>query len=231
MQPALDPWAAQAAATDPQFAHLLGMQMRPGQDIGGLHVTFYVHAVLNPRKTAEAGRPIYDEKDYIRIHTAGDSTTRVEHEVTNDEKEKFSDQYSRWKAGRAAGASGTPCSILASTSPPVLNLAQVRELAEKPFYVTTVEQLAAMSDAACILLQGWGPQARGGALRFLELAKEKEPQVKLQRELQARDEQIAALKAQMAALEEKLTAPPTTSAPAVNAAPAQNVQPPAARPR
>ena len=46
------------------------------QENGAL-VEFYRDAIQNNFKSAEAGRPIFDEKDFVRIQTPGDTRTVI----------------------------------------------------------------------------------------------------------------------------------------------------------
>ena len=107
-----------------------------------LHVTFYTRPVLNAVKSAEAGRRVFDEVDYIKIHTPGSQLCNIDAPITaGTYLKRFGDKYNKWKAGQKELVSGTPLEAF-----PLL-LGKVGLCAElKAMNIHTVEQLAALSD-------------------------------------------------------------------------------------
>jgi hypothetical protein len=114
-----------------------------------LSVKFFLHPRLNPKKTKEAGREIYDEIEMVSIQTPGNSKTV--HNAPADDmhwdgnnsrsvayKERFAEIYDAFKRGTAELQTGSPLTVLG------LNTAQIAELHAKS--VRTVEHLAGMSD-------------------------------------------------------------------------------------
>ena len=82
-----------------------------------LHVEFYIEAVENPAKSREAGRPIFEEKEFVKVMIAGDpkntliapANERGSGGVTY--AERFPEHYKLFKADRdQMAASGTPLS-------------------------------------------------------------------------------------------------------------------------
>ncbi len=178
---------------------------QPGQNQShGLSVTFYQHPVQNSAKTLEEGRPIFEDKDYVRIMVPGDKTTIIERPIRIGHQEKddnnmFAREYNLYKQGKDQQVIGTPLSEW-----PVISRSQCKEL--EFFGVRTVEQLADMPDTAAQNFVGAG-QLRDVAKRFISDAKDGAPLIQMQAELVSRDEKIEALEAQMGelinALEEK----------------------------
>lgn len=156
-----------------------------------LIVTFEMKPVLNRAKSAEAGRPVYVEKEYVEIRIPGDKINVAHKPVTDFIRAKFRERYERWKAGKQDQLVGTPLKVW----PPV-SAAQVEELAY--FKVVTVEQLASVSDET---MSRMGPltELRQKARDFLEAAKGGAPLTKLREELSSRDAEIASLREQMKA--------------------------------
>lgn len=168
---------------------------KPEQNQGhGLYVVFYQHAVQNSAKTLEEGRPIYEDKDYIRIMVPGDKTTIIERPIRigalgKDDNNMFAREYNLYKQGSEQQLIGTPLSEW-----PVISRSQCKEL--EFFNVKTVEQLAEMPDTAAQNFVGAG-QLRDVAKRFISEAKEGAPLIQMQAELSSRDEKIEALEVQL----------------------------------
>lgn len=117
----------------------------------GLSVRFFLHAVANPAKSKEEGRPIFDEVEMVSIMAPGNQKTEFTaranrmHFDSNVSRqwtyaERFAEHYEAFKKGIEHHGQGTPLNEV-----PFLTLAQKAEMkAEK---IVTVEQLAAMPDS------------------------------------------------------------------------------------
>lgn len=156
-----------------------------------LLVMFYAEPIKNESKSIEAGRPIYEDIDHIRIITPGSRDNFVT-EVTQEYIERFPQQWARYKAKQDQNVSGTPLDAL-----PWMTRAQVAEF--KAVGCHTVEQLVGMPDNLSQKFMGHF-QIKQRAQAFLDAAAGAAPMLKLQSELEKRDEQIAALQAQMEAM-------------------------------
>lgn len=158
-----------------------------------LFVSFYTKPVMNPIKSTEAGRQVFDEKDYIRIMTPGSQLSVIDAPINSSNyMERFGERYRKWKSGQADLISGTPIESF-----PFL-LGRVALIAElKAMGVHTVEQLAGLPDSAMHNLMGgnelrkraadWLDQTTGTDAKIAGFAKENED-----------------LKAQMAAMQEQM---------------------------
>lgn len=157
-----------------------------------LLVTFFREAVQSEFKSIEAGRPIFDDIDMIRIMTPGsrDTTVGIAH---YGYQQRFPRQWTQYKQNAEQTGSGTPLSAV-----PWLTNARVAELAV--FHIRTVEQLANMPDNAAQRFMDHHALKQQAAA-FLEAAKGAAPMLKLQAELSARDEQIAELRAAVSAMQ------------------------------
>jgi hypothetical protein len=154
-----------------------------------LLVKFYVKAVRNAFKSNEAGRPIFDELEYVRIITPGNQLSIVDTQATPREKARFADIYAKFKAGLGQARSGTPLEVW-----PQMTVGQVAEL--KAMNIETVEDLAGLDDNLAQKIMG-NHDLRRRAQAFLDSAKNEAANSKLASELEKRDLQIAALQAQM----------------------------------
>lgn len=157
-----------------------------------LYVTFYVRAVMNNFQSSEQGRPIFDEKEYIRIIVPGDSKTTVDCPVTDEFRMRFAKQYDQFKRGMEQAVSGTPLEVW-----PQLTVGLVAEL--KAMNISTVEQLADLDDGRAQRIMGHF-ELRRRARAFLDAAQGEAANNKMAAELEKRDDEINQLKAQMAEL-------------------------------
>ena len=154
-----------------------------------LHVTFYKKAVLNRYKSDQEGRPIFDEKDYVRIITPGDTKTIIDCPVAMSHRQRFHVQWDRYNKNQVQSVSGTPLEAW-----PQMSVGQVAEL--KAMNVSTVEQLASMPDNLAQRIMG-SHELRRRAQAYLDAAASESHNSKLAAELEKRDSEIAALKIQM----------------------------------
>lgn len=109
----------------------------------GLHVEFYIEAVKQEFKSEQAGRPIYEDTEFVKILIPGDKNYCAERIATQADKDRFALEYARFKNGlkEEEQAIGTPLKHW-----PAMTRAMAKEFAA--VNVHTVEQLASLSDTA-----------------------------------------------------------------------------------
>ncbi len=82
------------------------------QNVGDrrLWTEFRMELVQDPAKTEKAGRPIFDEVEYIKIVSPGDRNNIIDCPVNEFHRARFSTRYRAWKEGKAKGEAitGTP---------------------------------------------------------------------------------------------------------------------------
>lgn len=163
-------------------------------DDTGLIVKFDTESVLDKGATFEAGHPVYIDMEFVTIIPPGKSSRNlvVRSPLTEFYKWRFATDYGNWKKGRSAIQSGTPLSMW-----PAIGPAQIKELEHLSVY--TVEQFAGLPDNNAHSIRGFhGLKAK--AKDFLVNAEKASANGALHAELSKRDEQIAALQAQLAQL-------------------------------
>jgi hypothetical protein len=165
-------------------------------DRGKLQVQFHPYPVKNPKRSAEEGRPIYENVDYVRIFVPGDKDNIVDRQVEEIDTRRFAREYQAYKAGKEAPIEGTPLEMW-----PTVDRAQVAELVH--FNVRTVEQLANLSDANCQNFKGI-LALRQKARDYLAQAAGNAPLEKMRAELSAREAENAALWAETERLKTQL---------------------------
>lgn len=156
-----------------------------------LLVVFFREPIKNEPKSIEAGRPIFDEIDLIKIITPGSRDSFVG-DATPEYQARFPQQWARYKAGLEQIQSGTPLEQL-----PWLSVGQIAEF--KAVGCHTVEQLVSMPDAMSQKFMGHHA-IKQKAQAYLDAATSAAPMLKLQSELEKRDQQILELQAQMKAV-------------------------------
>jgi hypothetical protein len=109
--------------------------------------------------------------------------------VTEDHRRRFPKQYAAFKQGIEQKAEGTPLSVLVWLTP-----SQIMEFAA--LNCTTVEQLAAMPDQLAQKFMG-AHSMKQRAQVYLNSAKDAAPMLRLQAELEQRDDTISNMKKQL----------------------------------
>lgn len=162
---------------------------------------FYLEPVQNGPKSTEAGRPVFDDIEFVEINVPGDRKNVVHRRVTEEVRRRWPREYAAFKAQGDIAKEGWPLDEWSGVT-----RSQVEEL--KFFKVFTVETLAELPDDALQRVSPMGGFAlREKAVRALETAKGAAPAEKLAAELAERDatisqmnETIAAMQAQIAQL-------------------------------
>lgn len=154
---------------------------------------FYVKPVQNNFRSQAEGRPIFEDREYVQVIVPGDTKSEVNREVQDRDKDRWPEQYRRFKEDAEQATDGTPLEQW-----PAVSVSQVAELKAKK--IRTVEQLASVSDSALQNLGLGARQLRDRAKAWLEAAAGNAPlDAALQREAKLQEE-IDALKAQMNSL-------------------------------
>lgn len=160
-----------------------------------LFVEFYEDALEIPFKSEQEGRPVYEQREFVRIVVPGDATSIIETPATQEHREMYPRQYERFKKGIKEIVDGTPLAMW-----PVVNKSQVKECAF--FEVRTVEELAELSDTNCKKMGMGYMELRSKAKAWLLAAKDASVVTRqaaendrLQAEIEALKEQIKELAA------------------------------------
>jgi hypothetical protein len=160
------------------------------QDDRACYATFTVEKKLMGLKSHEAGRPIYEDREYVKILVKGQDKQVFVREVTLEDKQRFPNAYAAFKRGIEAPVTGTPVEML-GLGPSSVEMMRIKG-------IRTVEDLAELGDDG---LQGIGTGARdlqAKAKAFLGRTSSKA--VELEQALAAERAKTAALQAQMEAL-------------------------------
>lgn len=163
----------------------------------GVYARFYWHPKRNDEKSAEAGRPVFEDREYVEIIAAGNANNIIRRPVTDMDRRRFRASYEKFKQGDNEQLLGTPLAEVTWIS-----RSQVEELAYRK--IRTVEQLAEVSDSVCTSLPGLYDLKRK-AQAFVQKADAAAPITELQRQNEALQSQLAAMQAQLDELRTKPT--------------------------
>lgn len=153
-----------------------------------LFVQFFREPVQNKVKSTLEGRPIFDEVDMVRIITPGSRDVMVTR-ADDNYRRRFPKQWERFQLQQEQAVEGTPLEQV-----PWLTVGQVAEL--KAVHVMTLEQLAALPDNLAQKFMG-AHQLRQRAQAMIDAAKGEAPMLRLQAELEARDQKIELMQKQI----------------------------------
>lgn len=140
-----------------------------------VYVKFYIKPVQNEAKSAEEGRPIFDDREYIEIRTPGQQNNVVQRPVSDMDRKRFHRAYQLFKAGEVEQVVGTPLMEM-----PWITRSQVEELVH--LRIRTVEALAELGDDVCSRFAGLY-KLKQTAQRYVQHAKNNAPLIKFQEQL------------------------------------------------
>jgi hypothetical protein len=154
-----------------------------------LLVKFFTKARQDSTKSAEQGRPVFKELEYIDIQIPGQRGGGIKRPATFKDKQRFPKHYAAYKQRIELPQEGTPLAEW-----PVISRSMAEELA---FHgVKTVEHMADMSDNIASTFMG-GMSFKAKANDWLARAKKDVSQSQMEVELAKRDAQIASLSAKL----------------------------------
>jgi len=168
-----------------------------------LQVRFYKRPVKQDDASAEAGRPIYKEFDFVHICVAGDTLTEIDTYALESHKTRFPLHWAAYQNKLGADDQGYEGTPLAEW--PLVSKSQAEELRGMKFH--TVEAVANASDQQLQrigMAAGMSPYAfRDKAKSFLNLADKtaesdkREQEINdLKQELAKKEEETAKIKAE-----------------------------------
>lgn len=119
------------------------------EDDSALIPEFYVDKKLMGAKSEEAKRPIYEDREYLRIKIKGQDKSIPVHEVTDEHRRRFPIAYAFFLRQKPVPVIGTPIEQLAGVGPSMAHHL-------KGLNLRTVEDLAAVSDDNTVNRIGMG---------------------------------------------------------------------------
>jgi hypothetical protein len=155
------------------------------------NLVFERRAIPNEGKSAEAGRSIFDEIDYVTVRNPGSRDTFISKAADYAKTDEFAAwAYKKWKVTQEQVTDGTPIETV-----PFLNKAQVQEL--KALGVHSLETLADLPDTAKQRFMG-SIELSKKAKAYLASAKDTALATKLQAEVSKKDKELEFMRKQIA---------------------------------
>lgn len=106
-----------------------------------LIVMFYNRAVEDPAKSAQAGRKICVDTDFVKINHPGERLNQIDRPATDADKRRFQYQWSQYVHNKTQVPEGTPIDLLFPNNPSTAE--NLRALG-----IHTIEQCAILSSHA-----------------------------------------------------------------------------------
>ncbi len=154
---------------------------------------FYNKAVHSPAKSTEAGRPVFQDQVYVRIHPPGERLNIVDRPANGSDAQRWPSQWHAFLQKKQQHPEGTPIDLLYPEHPAIPAMLRASS-------VHTVEQLANLSGPAIDAI-GMGAQSYvNAAAKYLEMANKGVKAGQLRHELEERDRQIRVQAQQIAEL-------------------------------
>lgn len=179
-------------------------------------ITFDVKSEVMPYKSDQEGKIIRENYVWIKkVINLGNSI--VERRIKD--KVEFNTETNKWKVNRLAPVSdiktypeqwnafcrnanqgdiGTPLSLIFKNDPTLVEMYKAK-------YITSLEQLAACSDADLQMLGMGAREHKAKARQYLEKIKELAPSIATSNALEEKDRKIASLESRISDLSDKLT--------------------------
>ncbi len=161
-------------------------------------IRFETQPVEMGGKSLEAGRPIYEDRDFVFIVNPGSRDERVAQIKEKKNDPEVMAFYARWKTTQEQPKDGTPLSMV-----PFLSPSQIKEL--QGMNILTLEHLAEIPDTVTQRMMGM-VELRKKAKSYLDAAKDSAVVTRLESELASRDLDLAAKQKQIDDLCKRLEA-------------------------
>jgi len=165
------------------------VQYGPGDD--KLIVGFYRKSILNSAKAREAGHPVHESRDFVKIQHPGETLNIVDRPVNDGDKQRWPQKWAHYQNGVTQIPEGIPLSLLFPDKPHIADMM-------RGYNIHTVEQLSHLS-AQAISTVGMGAQDWvNAAQRYMERADKGVDHHKFEQAMAAKDAEIRTLRREIA---------------------------------
>ncbi len=158
---------------------------------------FYYRPVHMPGKSAELGRPYYEDQIFVRIHPPGERLNIVDRPVKETDKRRWPMQWAQFQQNKEQVHSGTPIDLLYTERPSI-------GAALRANAVFTIEQCAELSGPAIDSIGMGAQQYQNDAKKYLEMANKGMAATQVRAELEERDRQLRVQQRQIDAMQAEL---------------------------
>lgn len=156
----------------------------------GMVALFYNKSVHSPQKSADSGRPVYEDRVFVRIAPPGERLNIVDRPATDQDRRTWAQQWAQYQQNKQQTPEGTPISLLYPDHPAVGDTLRA-------FGIHTIEQCGELT-AHAIDTIGMGAQRYvNDAQKFLKMSERGVKATEFRREVEERDGQIRVLTRQL----------------------------------
>lgn len=156
----------------------------------GMFAAFYNRPMHNPAKSTAEGRPVHENKIFIRVHPPGERWNIVDRPANDSDRRRWPAQWNAFQQNQEQVPEGTPIDLLYPENPAVAATMRAN-------HCHTIEQCADLSGPAIENI-GMGAQRYvNDAQKYLKAANKGVGVVQMRRELEERDSQIRVLMQQV----------------------------------
>lgn len=179
------------------YTDIIAAQQGVTPDTKGLVIKFREGAIVDDLKSAEEGRPIYKPQEFITIIAPGDKNNVVDRPIWPIDKQRFAMQYRNWKETKRNVIVGTPLAAWPQ-------ITEALKLELEYFHIHTVEALADLNDDVALRNMGF-VTLKKKAQDFLAAAKDSSHLTKMRKELEERDNKLAAQESMLRDLQKQIS--------------------------
>lgn len=129
---------------------------------------FFLEPVHMAFKSEQAGKPIYEDREYVQIITPGIAKSQPIEEVNADHKRRWPREYQIFQDGLEEPIDGTPLEQWTPMTPAMC-------LMLKAMHIRTVEELAGITDTVLQDIGMGGRQFRDRAKAYVEATETEAP--------------------------------------------------------
>lgn len=158
---------------------------------------FYTRPVHNPQKSTEAGRQIFEDQIYVRIHPPGERLNIIDRPANDSDRKNWPLFWAQYKENKQQTPDGTPIDLLYPDHPSIGAMLRANG-------VYTVDQCANLSGPAIDNI-GMGAQRYvNDAKKYVEVANKGVKASQLRHDLEERDNKIRTLESQINMMQEQM---------------------------
>lgn len=191
-------------AYDSDFSNHTGIQwngsvgvVEYGGGARGQIAIFYHKAVHNPVKSQQEGRPIFDDKVFVRVSPPGERLNIVDRPATRSDQQRWPQQWALFQQNKEQTPEGTPIELLYPEKPAVAATLRANG-------VMTIEACAELSGNAIDSI-GMGAQSWvNAAQKYVQAANKGVAITQFRKEMEEKDREIKLLQQQIGSLQQEI---------------------------
>jgi hypothetical protein len=159
---------------------------------------FYNKSVHNPQRSQQEGRPVFEDKIYVRVAPPGERLNVVDRPATRGDQQRWPTQWASFQQNKEQTPEGTPIELLYPEKPAVAATLRANG-------VMTIEQCAELSGNAIDSVGMGAQQWTNAAQKYVSMANKGVALTQHRKDLEQRDAEIRVLHQQVDSLQGELS--------------------------